>query len=947
MSDFEKRISELPAEKRELLALFLGEKDSGAVWLQGAYIAPRNPREELLATLWKEVIGLERVGIDDNFFEIGGDSLHCIQIVARCRDSGLRLTANDLFEHPTVGELAAIAATVGRDAEIGRASASVSASQEMDIEPGVAELIAGDDNIEDAYGLSPMQEGMLFQALANPHSGVYFEQGMCTLRGGVDISHFEGAWKEIVRRHPVLRTAFSWEGWRKPIQVVYRNVDLPVEQLDWRHLSDAEQERQLTLYLDSNRERAVELNRPPLMRLSFIRLADDAYQVIWGIHHLIHDAWATFAILREVLAVYEAYCTGRSIELKPVQPYRDYIGWLKRQYLSSRSRAETFWREAMRGFAAPASLAADHVTGQGAKSARRSKGQYERQERRLPGGASVALNSFARQNHLALSTLTQGAWALSLSRIIAQNDVVYGFVVSGRSIELPGADSIVGPLFNTLPFRVSLSPDESVKSFLKRLQSKQSEIQRYEQTPLRDIQEWSGVSKGLPLFESVLIFQNVFGDISGAHADFRIENVKSLGYSNIPLTIRVTPRAEVGIEVLYDSHRFSASRIEALIEDFSHLLSRMVAEPETTIGVLLGQAPPTPAINKPMIGSMKSLGELRPKIIRLSSQELVTSGYLNPDHTFPLVLKPSVDDLDLAAWMAENRDHVEGKLLEHGAILFRGFDVDSTSEFERAVRGVSPELLEYRERSTPRTQLGGNIYTSTEYPAHQNIAYHNEFSYAYTWPMKICFHCVQPAAQGGETPIADSRRVFQLIAPEIRDRFIERGVMYVRNYGAGIDLTWEEAFQTTDRAEVEEYCRNAPMEFEWRENNRLRTRQVRPAVMKHPKTGETVWFNQAHLFHVSNLAEDVRRSMLAALKEDDLTRNAFYGDGSPLEDSALDEIRAAYDRASVSFPWQRGDVLLLDNMLMAHGRSSFLGARKIVVAMAEPFTLNDKPLNRG
>jgi alpha-ketoglutarate-dependent taurine dioxygenase/aryl carrier-like protein len=941
MSDFEKRISELPPEKRELLALFLGEKDSGAVWLQGAYTAPRNSREELLATLWREVIGLERVGIDDNFFEIGGDSLHCIQIVSRCRELGLQLTANDLFEHPTIGELAAIAAVVERNADKNGASENAEVSPEIELEPWLAELIAGDDNIEDAYGLSPMQEGMLFQALANPHSGVYFEQGMCRLRGEIEISYFEGAWKEIIKRHPVLRTAFVWEAVPKPIQVVYRNVDLPVEQLDWRQLSGAEHERQLTLYLELNRERAVELNRPPLMRLSFIRLADDAYQVIWGIHHLIHDAWSTFAILREVLAVYEALCAGQNIELKPVRPYRDYLGWLKRQEPSSRSKAESFWREAMRGFAAPTSLAADHIT------AGRPNRRSERQERRLPGDVSIALNSFARQHRLALSTLTQGAWALSLSRISAQNDVIYGLVVSGRSIELPGADSIVGPLFNTLPFRVSLAPDESVKSFLKRLQSGQSEIQRYEQTSLRDIQEWSGASRGQSLFESVLIFQNVFGDITGAQADFRIENVKSVGYSNIPLTIRVTPRAELGIEVLYDSHRFSASRIEALIEDFSHLLSRMVAEPEAAVGALLGQTVPAPAIKKPLLGSMKSLGELRPKIVRLSSQELLTAGYLNPDHSFPLVLNPAVKDLDMSAWLKENRDYIEGKLLEHGAILFRGFDVGSISEFEQAVRGISPELLEYRERSTPRTQLGGNIYTSTEYPAHQNIAYHNEFSYAYTWPMKICFHCVQPAAEGGETPIADSRRVFQLIAPEIRDRFIERGVMYARNYGAGIDLTWEEAFQTTDRAMVEDYCRNAPMEFEWGENNRLRTRQVRPAVMKHPRTGEMVWFNQAHLFHVSNLADDVRRSMLAALQEDDLTRNAFYGDGSPIEESALDEIRAAYDRASASFPWQKGDVLLLDNMLMAHGRGSFLGARKIVVAMAEPFTLNDKSLNRG
>ncbi|HKX32175.1 MAG TPA: condensation domain-containing protein, partial [Blastocatellia bacterium] len=702
----------------------------------------------------------------------------------RCREAGLQLTVNDLFKHPTVAELAAIA-----DA----ASAGGSVSLELEPEPGLAELIAGDDRIEDAYGLSPMQEGMLFQSLANPRSGIYFEQGMCTLRGGVDLSRFEDAWREIVQRHAVLRTAFAWEGLPRPVQIVHRHADLPVEHLDWRRWSDAEQAQRLQLYLESNRERSLDLNRPPLMRLSFIRLADDACQVIWGVHHLIHDAWATFAILREVLAVYEARCSGRGLELKPVRPYRDFIAWLNRQSLSAKSGAETFWREHLGG------IAAASIESREDRTALASNRPYDRREARLPGETGAALNSFARHHRLALSTLMLGAWALWLSRQSARTEVVYGVAVSGRSIELPGADSMVGPLFNTLPFRVSLSPGESVRSLLKRLQAGQSEIQRYEQTSLRAIQEWSGAPKGQPLFESVLIFQNVFGDISGAHADFRIENVKSLGYSNMPLTIRVTPRTELWIEVLYDARRFSAPWIAALIEEFGELLRRMAAEPEAETSRLLGQRPSSAP--KPL----KRLSELRPKVITVTSQDLVQTGHLDPDRSFPLVLRPAVDDLDLIEWAAENRGRLEEQLLEHGALLFRGFELPSVAAFEQFIKCLSPELMEYRERSTPRTQLGGNIYTSTEYPAHQQIAYHNEFSYAYTWPMKICFHCVQPAAQGGETPIADSRRVFQLLPQPIRERFIEKGVMYLRNYGAGIDLTWEEAFQTTDRAAVEEY----------------------------------------------------------------------------------------------------------------------------------------------
>jgi alpha-ketoglutarate-dependent taurine dioxygenase len=200
--------------------------------------------------------------------------------------------------------------------------------------------------------------------------------------------------------------------------------------------------------------------------------------------------------------------------------------------------------------------------------------------------------------------------------------------------------------------------------------------------------------------------------------------------------------------------------------------------------------------------------------------------------------------------------------------------------------------------------------------------------------MILGFFCVEAAPDGGETPIADSRRVFNLIDPAIRNRFARKQVMYVRNYGEALDLSWQNVFQTENREEVEAYCRNAAIEFEWKRNNELRTRQVCQAIATHPDTGEQVWFNQAHLFHVSNLEAGVRESLLAS-SGGEPPRNACYGDGSPLEDDVLAEIRAAYERETVVFSWQPRDVLLLDNMLAAHGRRPYRGSRKIVVGMGQ------------
>jgi len=246
--------------------------------------------------------------------------------------------------------------------------------------------------------------------------------------------------------------------------------------------------------------------------------------------------------------------------------------------------------------------------------------------------------------------------------------------------------------------------------------------------------------------------------------------------------------------------------------------------------------------------------------------------------------------------------------------------------------------LSYNERAAPRVQVDEAVYTSTEYPADQYIPLHHEMSYSHNWPEKIFFYCVEPAQQRGSTPIADDRKIFRLLDPLIKGRFIDKKLMYVRNYGEGVDMSWQDAFQTNDKTVVEQYCREARMEVEWREGDRLRTRAIRQVVVAHPKTGETVWFNHAHMFHQSNLESAVREALLSEFREDELPRNAFYGDGSAIETSILDEIRELYRQTAISFPWRQGDILMLDNFLASHGREPYLGPRKILVAMADLFT---------
>lgn len=316
--------------------------------------------------------------------------------------------------------------------------------------------------------------------------------------------------------------------------------------------------------------------------------------------------------------------------------------------------------------------------------------------------------------------------------------------------------------------------------------------------------------------------------------------------------------------------------------------------------------------------------------------ELVTTASPGDEPRLPLLVRPACEGVDLAQWLAAHRGRVEEWLRRHGGVLFRGFEVVAPEDLRGALTALGYALLDYVNRSTPRTGVSAQVYTTTEYPPDQRIPLHNEMSYTDRWPERIAFLCVVPAATGGETPLADSRAVYRHVTPRTRERFERAGVMYVRNMGLGVDLPWEEVFQTRDRAEVERFCRAHGIECEWRGDDWLQTRQVRPAALRHAATGEHVWFNQAHLFHSSALGPGMEAALRGALGQDRLPRDARFGDGTPIEEDLLDEVRAAYDACTVSFPWERGDLLLLDNELTAHGRSAFTGERRVLAAMGNP-----------
>jgi alpha-ketoglutarate-dependent taurine dioxygenase len=328
-----------------------------------------------------------------------------------------------------------------------------------------------------------------------------------------------------------------------------------------------------------------------------------------------------------------------------------------------------------------------------------------------------------------------------------------------------------------------------------------------------------------------------------------------------------------------------------------------------------------------------SFKRVQPRAVALPDGDLIATELLSPQHTLPLIISPVTHELDLLSWAESNLQFIETALRKHGALLFRGFDVNTASDFERFARVVCKDLIA-ENGEHPRASVSGKVYTPVFYPADKKVLWHNENSFNLSWPLHILFCCSQPALEGGETPVADSRKVFELIDPEVKREFIHKQVMYVRNYSDGLGLSWQTVFQTDSRAAVEDHCRRNGLDFEWKSGDRLRTACVRPALINHPKTGAISWFNQAQHWHVSCLDPTVRDSLLAAFETDDLPRTCLFGDGSTIPDAFMDHILDVYRKLEVTFRWRQKDVLLVDNVLTAHARNPFVGPRKLFVALA-------------
>jgi hypothetical protein len=303
---------------------------------------------------------------------------------------------------------------------------------------------------------------------------------------------------------------------------------------------------------------------------------------------------------------------------------------------------------------------------------------------------------------------------------------------------------------------------------------------------------------------------------------------------------------------------------------------------------------------------------------------------------FDEVQEPDAKPQAMVDLCLSHRDFLHRQLLEWGALLVRGCPALAVSDFARFVREFSGKsLIDYVGGASPRVKLGEGVYTSTEYPQNYTLPLHNELSYTYRWPDHLFFYCVTASGQGGETSLGNSRAILKGIDAEVVREFKSRGIRYVRNLhgGTGSGYSWQEAFETDDKRVIEAHCRAGGAIFKWKDDGGLTLSEVRPATASHPVTGEEVWFNQADGFHPSGIDRETYELLSSTMKEEEFRLNSYYGDGTPLDLSALNHAREVMRAEVALVPWQAGDILILDNLLTAHGRMPFAGERRVFLAM--------------
>ncbi|MNK89909.1 Linear gramicidin synthase subunit D [compost metagenome] len=678
-------------------------------------------------------------------------------------------------------------------------------------------------------------------------------------------------------------------------------------------------------------------------------MAAREHVLVLVVHHIVFDGWSIAVFARELAAFYERARRGQPLELAPLPvQYADYAAWYARA-LASESFAPkaAFWRERLAGAPQASGIKPDHqrpaVPTHAGDSVRLT----------LPPALSQSLAALARASDTSLFTLLLSSFFLFFHQASGADDIVIGTDVAGRGH--PDLEGLLGFFVNVVPLRSRRAKaGTDFAQWLAATKADTLAAMDHQDVPFDRIVELSGVPRARdrnPLVQVLFVLQNtpeIRFAIEGAEVEVLPQQMNE---SKFDLAVFASEHdGALTAEWVFATDLYRRETVETFTASWHALLERIVATPGQPLDALapmpseesiaMTHAPnvrPASKLDNKLgkLGKLDALGAGRAPV-RAAARPAVQTSFLKPGAEFPIVLQATSPELDTVAWAKGQADYIEMLVAKHGGILFRDFGLKTPQDFEAFAEAIEPELYgSYGD--LPKKEGGKKTYRSTPYPERQMILFHNESAHLDRWPRKQWFFCELPSPVGGATPIVDCREMLRRLPAEVVAGFERKGLQYVRTFTPGLDVNWQDFYKTDRREDVEARLAAAGIEWRWFDGDTLQTRTRCPAVIRHPLTGERVFFNQVQLHHVACLEPQVREDLLAMGGVERLPRHVTYGDGSPIADETMAIVGEAYEACAVRFDWRQGDVVMLDNMLAAHARDPFEGPRKIVVAMGAMF----------
>ncbi len=876
-------------------------------------ISPRDETEKKIKDIWEKTLGVKIPGVEDNFFSIGGHSLNALKVIAEIhKQLDVRLELKDIFVYPTVSAMAEQVRNFKRSAYT-----SIPVVEE-----------------QDHYALSSAQRGLWVQHQYEGQMPAYNIPAAYVVEGALQKDLLEKAFVLLIQRHEILRTTFvEVEGTPR------QHVALPELHgfsLSYTDLEETGVRHELIKKIaEEEALRPFSLEKLPLLSARLVRENDSRHFFFLTIHHIVVDGWSMELLINELVTSYNLLRRGEEVRLRalPMQ-YKDYAAYQQRSTATPDLPGETYWRKKLGGGTTPLQLPLDFP-----RPARKTFNS-DTVNVVFDGSLSSEIRSFCQTNDLTLFSFFAAGVNVLLYLYTGQHDIAVGMADSGR--HHGDLDEQIGYYLNMLVLRNELKDDESLLELCRKVRTDILETLEYYDHPFDLLVQRLGNKRDMsrnPFFDVEVAFTNfnrVIGEKASITDEIKVSlldtETKTGGKFDLDFLFLETDELE--LLLFFNTDLFRKDTAAAMTVHLQTIMRKIIAAPAARLKDL--ESPVKEAVRAPSRSRLRGIESVKPRPFG-GEQELVK---VSTTPGSPVTITPSIPGVNLNEWIRTHRDEVEKLLQQHGGLLFRAFNTHTVDSFENFLECLSGPIMKYVHRSSPRHSVQNNIYTSTDHPSDQVINMHNEHSYSHEWPLKIAFYCHRASVSGGETPIADSRKILAGLREATVRKFLDRQVMYIRKTSTGLGMTWQDIFQTTDKKAVEESCRRYKMDFSWLENDSLRMTFIRPAVRPHPRTKEPVWFNHAYFFNPLSLSRSIREVLMDQNNDELLPFRTYYGDGTEIEEEVIEEIRDVYERTKITFAWKEGDILLLDNMLMAHGRNPFQGERKILVGMSEPQSIS-------